>query len=114
MESDARTFAERLASGPTRAYAPGKPSSARSRPNHSWACCEGCPNLGSCRGPVVFVQQTTQETPPTHGRGHRGSDRPAGSLGRRQLEPPMWPFGIVVMDVDSEHGLQVRPIQDKE
>jgi hypothetical protein len=59
------------------------------------------------------VQQTTQEVPPTHVPGHRGGDRLAGSLGRGQLEPPMWPFGIVVVDVDSEHGRQMPLIQDE-
>jgi hypothetical protein len=75
---------------------------------------EGCTNPGSCHSLVIFVQQTAQEVPPTHLRVHRGGHRLAGSLGRGQLEPPMWPLGIVVVDEDSEHGLQMPLIQDKE
>ena len=47
-----------------------------------------CTNPGSCRGLVMFVQQTAQEVPPTHVRAHRGGHRLAGSLSRGQLEPP--------------------------
>jgi Transposase len=75
---------------------------------------EGCTNPGSCRGLVVFVQQTAQEVPPTHVRLHRRGHRLTGSLRRGQLEPPMWPFGIVVVDVDSEHALEMPLIQDEE
>src|SRR5262249_6085253 len=72
----------------------------RSRP-------EGCTNPSSCRGLIIFVQDTSEEVLSTHGRAHRRGDQLAGSLRRGQLEPPVWPFSIVVVDVDSKHGLQV-------
>jgi hypothetical protein len=46
---------------------------------------EGCTKPGSCRGLVIFVQQTAQEVPPTHVRVHRGGHRLAGSSGGDNL-----------------------------
>jgi hypothetical protein len=75
---------------------------------------EGCTNPGSCRGLVIFVEHTAQEVPPTHVRLHRRGHRLVGSLRRGQLEPPMWPLGIVVVDVNSEHALEMPLVQDEE
>src|SRR5262245_42703769 len=77
---------------------------------------EGCTNLDSRYGLVVFVKQTAQEVAPIHVGGHsRGSGRPLMRSHRwGQPKPSVWSLVVVMADVDLEHPFEVGPIPDEE
>ena len=61
------------------------------------------------------MEQTAQEVSTIHIGGHRGGGWRPLVRSRRgdQPEPSVWALMIVMADVDAEHALEVRSIQDE-